>query len=66
VLGMLLFLMRLYAYCKLVVVFSDVLKDIRLMGIDDQQWDEVVMGTIQTFAVELQKPEVVIDCFFII
>ena len=31
------------------------------MGIDDEKWDDVVMATIQTFAVELQKPEIV--CF---
>eukprot|EP00019_Armaparvus_languidus_P005401 CAMPEP_0168605028 /NCGR_PEP_ID=MMETSP0420-20121227/15693_1 /TAXON_ID=498008 /ORGANISM="Pessonella sp." /LENGTH=140 /DNA_ID=CAMNT_0008644347 /DNA_START=157 /DNA_END=576 /DNA_ORIENTATION=+ len=46
------------AHANLIGRVSDVLKDIRLMGIDDEKWDDVVMATIQTFAVELQKPEI--------
>ena len=36
---------------------NDLLKDIRLMGIDERQFGEVVMAAIEIYAGELQRPD---------
>ena len=36
---------------------NDLLKDIRLMGVDERAFGDVVMAVVEAYAVELQRPE---------